>query len=202
MSDRLLVVARTSHVRVALLCVALLACAIAGRAAPSAASSDDPARLDVSPNPAGGVRATAAILFPAPVSVLQSILTDYAHWPELFEVRMRVADLQVHDGVALTDLRIEHGLLPGERRLVCESRAIPSGGLVTELKGGDFKRYRRVWKLSPTEGGAQTKAEFALEVEIDTIIPDWLIAIAMRQELEAHFRIVKDRALERTKRGR
>ena len=44
----------------------------------------EPIVLDVRTDPSGGVRATANILFPAPVSVIQAILTDYAHWPELF----------------------------------------------------------------------------------------------------------------------
>jgi hypothetical protein len=51
----------------------------------------------------------------------------------------------------------------------------------------------------PAHGGAQTKADFELLVQVDTIVPDWLIAIAMRRELEAHFRIVQERALQRMK---
>ena len=67
---------------------------------------------------ANGVKATATILFPVPVSVIEAILTDYSHWPELFEVRMKVVDVTIQDGVATTDVRIEHALMPGERRLV------------------------------------------------------------------------------------
>ena len=70
-----------------------------------------------------------------------------------------------------------------------------TGGLLTELKGGDFKQYRRFWKLAPVDGGAHTKAEFELLVEIDTSVPDWMIALAMRRDLESHFRIVKEKAL-------
>lgn len=159
----------------------------------------DPVSLDVQVVPTGGVRATATILFPVEPETIQRLLTDYAHWPELFEVRMRIAELREKDGKAFTDIRIDHSLLPGERRLLCESRTLPTGGLMTELKGGDFKQYRRVWKLSPADGGTQTKAEFELLVEIETIVPDWIIAIAMRQELEAHFRIVREKALMRAR---
>jgi hypothetical protein len=162
----------------------------------------DPVVLDVQVVPTGGVKATAAILFPVEPQVLQRLLTDYAHWPDLFEVRMRIAELREQDGKAFTDIRIDHFLLPGERRLLCESRTLPGGGLLTELKGGDFKQYRRMWKLSSAEGGTQTKAEFELLVEIETIVPDVLIAIAMRQELETHFRIVKDKALAQATQGR
>ncbi len=55
--------------------------------------------------------------------------------------------------------------------------------------------YHRRWKLTPVEGGAQTHAEFELFVEIESVAPDWLVAVAMKRDLEAHFRIVKDRAL-------
>ncbi len=94
--------------------------------------------LKVISDPAGGVRAIATIIFPAPPPIMQSILTDYRRWPELFEVRMRLAGLEEHPGGVVTDLYIEHSLLPGERRLVCDSHALPAGGLVTDLKGGRF----------------------------------------------------------------
>lgn len=59
-----------------------------------------------------------------------------------------------------------------------------------------------MWKLSPAAGGSQTKADFELLVEIETIMPDWIVAIAMRQELEAHFRIVREKALARITPGK
>ena len=155
----------------------------------------EPVLLDVRTEPTGGVRATASILFPVPVSVIQAILTDYAHWPELFEGRMKVADLKVQNGVATTDLRIEHALLPGERRLVTESRMLPNGELVADLKAGDFIRYHRRWKLTSVNGGAQTRADFELVFEIDSVAPDWLVSIATRRDLESHFRLVREKAL-------
>lgn len=155
--------------------------------------------LDVKVESGGGVRATARVLFPANPEVIQSLLADYPRWPELFDVHMRVADLNIHDGVATIDLRITHALMPGEHRLVTDSRTLPDGGLVTDLKGGDFKRYHRVWKLRPAGEGKQTSADFDLTVELDSLTPDWMIAVVMRQELEAHFRIVKQKALERSR---
>ncbi|HWF60409.1 MAG TPA: SRPBCC family protein [Nitrospira sp.] len=160
----------------------------------------EPDRLEVGVDSGGGVRATAQVLFPAKLEIVQALLSDYRHWPNLFETRMRVADLQIHDGIATVDLRIEHPLMPGERRLITESRILPNGGLVTDLTGGDFKRYRRIWKLQPVEEGDQTRADFELVVEIKSMVPDWLVVIAMRQELETHFRIVKQKALEHSKR--
>jgi Polyketide cyclase / dehydrase and lipid transport len=156
--------------------------------------------LEVKTEPGGGIRATAHPIFPAKPEVIQALLADYSHWPDLFEVRMRVAELNIHDGVATIDLRIEHPLMPGEHRLVTESRSLPNGGLVTDLKGGDFKRYHRVWTLKPAAAGNQTRAVFELVIEIESMVPDWVVAIAMRQELEAHFRIVKQKALEQSKR--
>lgn len=134
--------------------------------------------------------------------MVHSLLTDYRKWPQLFEVRMRLAGVQERQGKVTTDLYIEHALMPGKRRLVCESEPLPGGGLVTELKGGDFRRYHRIWKLASMNGGAQTRADFDLVVEVETIVPDWVVAMAMRQELEAHFRIVREQALERMKEER
>jgi ribosome-associated toxin RatA of RatAB toxin-antitoxin module len=157
--------------------------------------ADEPVVLDVRTEPTGGVRATATILFPVEPAIIQRLLTDYAHWPELFDVRMRMAEVREQDGKAFTDIRIDHALLPGERRLLSETRTLPTGGLLTELKGGDFKQYRRLWKLTPVDGGAHTKAEFEMLLEIDSNLPDWMVAVALRRDLESHFRIVREKAL-------
>jgi hypothetical protein len=157
--------------------------------------ADEPVVLDVHTESTGGVRATATILFPVEPAIIRRLLTDYAHWPELFDVRMRMAEIREEDGKAFTDIRIDHVLLPGERRLLSETRTLPTGGLLTELKGGDFKQYRRLWELTPVNGGAHTKAQFKLVVEIDTIVPDWMVVVAMRRDLESHFRIIREKAL-------
>jgi ribosome-associated toxin RatA of RatAB toxin-antitoxin module len=155
----------------------------------------EPVELDVRTEPTGGVRATATILFPVEPAIIQRILTDYAHWPELFDIRMRMAEVRVQDGKAFTDIRIDHALLPGERRLLSETRTLPTGGILTELKGGDFRQYRRFWKLTPVDGGAHTRAEFELLFEIDSNMPDWMVALALRRDLETHFRMMREKAL-------
>lgn len=162
----------------------------------------EPVSLEVKVQATGGVKATATVIFPVGPGIIQELLTDYAHWPELFDTRMRMAEIREQVDSVLTDIRIQHALLPGERRLLSESRMLLTGGLLTELRGGDFKQYRRVWTLTPTEGGRHTSAEFELLVEIETFVPDWLIAVAMRQELETHFRIVREKALVRATQGR
>jgi len=163
-------------------------------AVPVWAAGDAPT-LDVRVVPAGGVRARATILFAVPPTAVEQVLTDYRRWPELFDVRMTVASVTEEEGSAIVALRIDHSLLPGERRLVCASRSMPGGELVTELRTGDFKQYRRVWRLIPADGGRRTKAQFELMVQVDTIVPDWMVAFALRQELETHFRLVSEKAL-------
>ena len=161
--------------------------------------ADDPVALDVRTEPTGGVKATATILFPVEPAIVRQLLTDYAHWPELFEVQMRMAEIRDEGGKVFTDIRIEHALLPGERRLLSETRILQTGELLTELKGGDFKQYHRLWKLTPVDGGAHTKAEFELLVEIDMMVPDWMVVVAMRRDLETHFRLVREKALAQAK---
>jgi ribosome-associated toxin RatA of RatAB toxin-antitoxin module len=155
----------------------------------------EPVVLDVRTEPTGGVRATATILFPVEPAIIQRLLTDYAHWPELFDVRLRMAEIREQDGKVFTDIRIDHAMLPEERRLLSETRTLPTGGILTELKGGDFKQYRRFWKLTPVDGGAHTRAEFELLFEIDSIMPNWMVALALRRDLETHFRMMREKAL-------
>ena len=45
----------------------------------------DPVLLDVRTESTGGMRATATILFPVEAAIIRQLLTDYAHWPELFD---------------------------------------------------------------------------------------------------------------------
>jgi ribosome-associated toxin RatA of RatAB toxin-antitoxin module len=176
----------------------LLLCVLSSFGWTSALGSDSSQEfLQVKTDPAGGVIATARVLFPAGPEIIHSLLTDFRRWPELFEVRMRLVDLQIRQDVVTTDLRIEHALLPGERRLVTESRVTANEGIVTDLIEGDFKRYHRVWKLSSANEGRKTDADFELKVAIDSIVPDWLVALATRRELDAHFRIVKEKARAR-----
>lgn len=158
--------------------------------------------LVVQAEPTGGVRATATLLFPGNPAVLHSILTEYHKWPELFETKMRVAQVEEREGHVLTDVFISHPLLPGEQRLICDSQVLPGGGLVTDLKGGDFKQYHRTWKLEAAGDGSQTRADFELLVEPKTLIPDWLIAVAMERELNVHFHLVRQRALDRVTKER
>ena len=158
-------------------------------------SAAESVQLNVRTEPAGGVRATATIFFPVEPAIIRRILTDYAHWPELFDLRMRMAEIREEDGKAFTDIRIDHAMLPGERRLLSETTTLPTGGILTELKGGDFKQYRRFWKLTPVDGGAHTRAEFELLFEIDSNMPDWIVALALRRDLETHFRIIREKAL-------
>ncbi|HJT20724.1 MAG TPA: SRPBCC family protein [Nitrospira sp.] len=156
--------------------------------------------MEIRTESSGGVKAVARVRFAAKPAAVLTLLTDYPHWPDLFEVRMRVADVKIRDGVATVDLRIDHALLPGEQRLVTESHIVSDSGIVTDLVGGDFKKYHRVWTLTPAGGGEQTVADFELTVAIDSLVPDWLVSLATRRELESHFRIVKEklRALART----
>jgi hypothetical protein len=179
------------------MCLTVLLWGLCSSAGYAASSTDT---LEITTDPTGGVRAMARVLFPAKPGVIQGLLTDYPRWPELFEVPMRLAELNIQEGVATIDLRLTHALLPGERRLVTESRTLPGGGLVTDLKGGDFKRYHRVWTLRPANGGNETSADFELLFELDSLVPDWIMALAVRQELETHFRIVKQKALEQSRR--
>jgi len=48
--------------------------------------------LEITTNSAGGVHARARMIFPATIEVIQGLLTDYPHWPDLFEVCMRLAE--------------------------------------------------------------------------------------------------------------
>jgi hypothetical protein len=155
----------------------------------------DPVVMDVRTESTGGVRATATILFPVEPAIIRRLLTDYAHWPDLFDMQMRMAEIREQNGTVFTDIRIDHVVLPGERRLLSETRTLPTGEFLTELKGGDFKQYHRLWKLISVDGGTHTKAEFDLVVEIDTIVPDWMVVVAMRRDLESHFRIMQEKAL-------
>jgi hypothetical protein len=154
--------------------------------------------LDIQPDPGGGLHATATLHLPAPPSVVQQVLTDYERWERLFGVSMRMLRLERREDRVITEVSLSHPILPGENRLLCESRELPGGGLVTTLIEGDFKRYERTWRLAEDEDRAVTKAQFELVVEVETWAPNWLIALELKRQLTRHFAILQDTVAART----
>jgi hypothetical protein len=174
------------------------------RPVPAAAVSDreKQEQIEVASEPGGGVRATARLHFDVPPSVIQQVLTDSENWPKLFGTPTRLASVDRRADRVVTDVYIRHPILPGERRLLCETRVLPEGGLVTSLIEGDFIRYLRTWRLSEAgagtgEGHGATEAQFELVVEVKTLAPDWLVSIELKRQLEKHFRIVRETAAAR-----
>ncbi len=168
--------------------------------APCAATVDstqDHTTLTVTGDPSGGFRAIASLHLPVPPSVVQQVLTDYEHWAHLFGMTMRIARLDRQPDRVITEIYLQHPILPGERRLMCENRVPPGGGLVTTLVEGDFKRYERTWTLGPDGNDEATKAEFNLLVDVTTLAPDWLVALELKRQLEKHFRILRETVLAR-----
>jgi len=153
--------------------------------------------LEIHDDPAGGKKATATLRIAAPPDAVRAVLSDYERWPDLFDGRFRMAKLERLDGRVVTDLLIKRLPLPGEMRLLCETRELPGGEIVTSLIEGDFKRYYRRWRFVPEMNGSavQTRAEMELLVDMDSWVPDWLFATMLRRDLETHFKILRERAL-------
>ncbi len=152
-------------------------------------------KLETNTDPDGGVRAHAVLLLPANLPFVQRVLTDFARWPELFETKMRMAKVDRRDDHVITELFIAHPILPSESRLLSDNRLHPDGTLTTTLLEGDFKRYARTWRL--TEASAsETRAEFDLLMEAKTLVPDWVVAIVLKKELETHFKLLRARIVD------
>lgn len=175
-----------------LVCIGLVL--IAGP--PALAEKATEPHLMIWPDPAGGVRMMASVQIPASPQVVQAVLTDYQAWPSLFGSGMRLAHLERANGRVVTDLYIKRPLLPGELRLLCETEERPDGGS-TRLVGGDFRRYLRTWTLRSDGEPEVTRADFEVLVEVKTWMPDWLVMLSLRHEMEDHFEILRARAVER-----
>lgn len=156
------------------------------------AAAGEVGQLEVEADPEGGQHAVATLHLPVPPAVVQAVLTDYERWGSLFGVSMRLARISRLPGRVVTDVYVQHPILPGESRLLCESRELPGGGLVTMLIEGDFKRYVRTWRFQPEGDGSSTKALFDLRVDVKTWAPDWLVAIELRRQLTKHFGILRE----------
>lgn len=142
---------------------------------------------DVTTDRSGTVTARATLRLPGPPAAVKAVLTDYAHWPELFTTPLRVAGLERRPDAVLTDLYIGHPWWFGEKRLLCETRELPGGRLKTSLVAGDFRAYERTWALSENGAPDRTQAEFELVVALDTWAPDWLVVWELRRQLQGHF---------------
>lgn len=170
-----------------------------GVASPTRAANDSVPRLEIRTEPSGGVLATAILHLPVPPRIVLAVLTDYEHWPELFGHRFRIARLERTEGRVVTDLQIKRSPFPGELRLLCETKRLPDGELVTSLIEGDFKRYVRRWKIGSDGAGDRnrTRAEMELRLELASWAPTWLVTWSLRRELEEHFRILHEWVVKR-----
>ena len=154
--------------------------------------------LAIHDDPSGGKQAVATLRIAAPPDAVRAVLSDYERWPDLFGGRFRLAKLERLEGRVVTDLLIKRSPLPGEMRLLCETRELPGGDILTSLIAGNFKRYRRHWRFVPEMNGStiHTRAEMDMLVEIDSWVPDWLFGVMLRRDLETHFRILRERSVE------
>lgn len=181
--------------------ISLAAVCLMGAVGLPAQAADAPAtELAIHDDPAGGKKAVATLRIAAPPDAVRAVLSDYERWPDLFGGRFRIAKLERLDGRVVTDLLIDRLPLLGELRLLCETRELPNGDIVTSLIEGDFTRYLRRWRFVPEmHGGAvHTRAEMELLVAMDSWVPDWLFATMLRRDLETHFKILRERALARS----
>jgi ribosome-associated toxin RatA of RatAB toxin-antitoxin module len=185
---------------IALLRAVLTAVYLASAVGLQAQAGDVPATvLEISDDPAGGKKAVATLRIAVPPDAVRAVLSDYERWPDLFDGRFRIAKLERLEGRVVTDLLIDRSPLPGTLRLLCETRELPNGEIVTSLIEGNFTRYLRRWQFMPEmHGGAvHTRAEMELLVAMDSWVPDWLFAAMLRRDLETHFKILRARALAR-----
>ena len=183
--------------------VCLSAACLAGWPLALLASGPSPPYLEIARDPAGGFHARSILHIPVPPAVVRAVLTDYEQWPELFNGRFRIVRLQRAPERVITELMILRSPLPGELRLLCETRTTPDGGLVTTLLDGDFKRYVRRWRFEPWQVGDDTNVQRArgteavmeLSLELETVVPDWIVVYNLRRQLLEHFRILHEKSL-------
>lgn len=160
----------------------------------SAVANDSPTGLLVDSLSDGTIRASANFRVKADPADIQSVITNYEQWPDLFDTDIRITKVERQEGRVVTELLVSHLLLFSTKRLLCENKEIPGGGLTTTKLEGDFKRYDRTWKVLPKKDGDYSLVVFHLEMNVDTWAPDWIVASALRDELEVHFQLVRERA--------
>lgn len=153
--------------------------------------------LTIRDDPDGGKHAVATLRIAAPPDAVRAVLSDYERWPDLFGGRFRMAKLERLEGRVVTDLLIDRTPLPGKMRLLCETRELPGGDILTSLIAGNFKRYRRHWRFIAERNGSaiHTRAEMDMLVDIDSWVPDWLFGMMLRRDLETHFAILRERSI-------
>ena len=151
---------------------------------PDRASAD----LDIQIDENGTATVKALLELPGTPSITHDVLTDYDQWPTLFPAGLRLATIRREPDRVVTDLYVQARVLPGELRLMIETREPRPGQLDAHFLAGDFQRYERTWRLSPAVNGTRTKAELDMLIQLKQWAPHWLVATLLRQDLEEHFR--------------
>lgn len=153
----------------------------------STVQAASPAQLTITVDSDDVAHVRAVIELPASPAIVQSVLTDYPHWPMLFLPGLRVIDIKQQDRGVRTEVYLPWHVFIGRLHLVTLTSELAPGVLETRLLAGDFSQYRRVWVLLPGQHGDETRAELEMDVQPKTWIPAWLFIMALRQELGEHF---------------
>jgi ribosome-associated toxin RatA of RatAB toxin-antitoxin module len=143
--------------------------------------------LDIAVDAEGIAHVTGTLDLPGEPHTVHAILTDYAQWPSLFSKGMSVLTVRHEPDGVITDLSLPRYLLPGTLRLVILTQTPTLGQIEARLIDGDFDHFRRLWEFVPLHEGRATRARLQMDIRPKGWLPRWLLAYALRRELQEHF---------------
>lgn len=128
----------------------------------------------------GGVALVACGVVEASPGVVWPVLRDCELYEQFLPGVQRSVLLGRRDGVARCDVSIDLPFPLDDLRSVTrvEERERPDGGFARKwsLVGGNYRRNEGSWTLSSWgPEGRQTLAVYELDIELDSIIPDFLL---------------------------
>jgi hypothetical protein len=160
-------------------------------------------------SPAAGSRSLLVrAVVPVPAAVLQSVVTDYAHFAEFvpYVKTSRALGADVRDQVVYQRLRFPGPVADRHYRIDSRLSRDDKTGIVrvswsldgppTEPPEGAVVpvRFSGYWELRPTAGGTSTDARYAVDLDPGGGLPGWLVEWTLRRSVLRMFEAVVTRA--------
>ena len=140
---------------------------------------------------------TAELKLLAPPSTTYQVLSDYAHWPDLFPRHPVIQRISRDRNRVQVAMQIPAQYIPVNLELVTSTLESPPHRLETTLVKGDFDRYDWTWDLSQSPSDAMTIAMLTLIVQPSIWIPEWLLRWFLESEITTHFHLLREQVLAR-----
>ena len=162
----------------------------------TAFSQDSSSTVSVNITEEGVAVVQAQVNLDASPSLVFSVLTDYAHWPDLFPQKPVINSINTTENQTIVDMAVPVFFLPINFELVTATKEEAPDRIETHLVKGDFEAYAWVWEFTSSPDPDHTHATLSLSVKPAIWAPQWFLRWMIEKDIQEHLLMLQQKVLE------